>query len=363
MRKTYQHKKNRLQKRIARNHARKQERMRIRFKQNRKRRNKLLQGKNKEQRNLYRLQERFKDFKKVKAPINFSLTENTDESLIFISKIESCLSAKKKVFVNLSNVEDIAHGAIVVLLSIMMKFKSLHIDFNGNFPKNKKANKKLVDSGFFQELYKNNVHFDTTYSLCRNKILTHANKVVDTKLSDSIVSEISTLIWGNKKRCTGVQRVFIELMQNTNNHASLLNNGEHHWWTTVEYSVQEKKAYFSFIDYGVGIIESLNNDTRGKFYNWIPKIKKAFSLSNNSEMLMLLMKGEMHKTSTGKYYRGKGLPCLFKACEDNKISNVVVISNDAKVDYKTQSSVKLKHSFKGTFVYWELNASNVNLNY
>lgn len=160
-----------------------------------------------------------------------------------------------------------------------------------------------------------------------------------------------------------MQRVFIELMQNTNNHASLVKNGEHHWWTTVEYSSQEKKAYFSFIDYGVGIIESLNNDTRGKFYNWIPKIKKIFSLSNNSEMLMLLMKGEMHKTSTGKYYRGKGLPCLFKACEDNKISNVVVISNDAKVDYETQGSVKLEHSFKGTFVYWELNASNLNLEY
>ena len=360
MRKPYRHKKKKLQKRILRNHARKQERMRVRFKQNRKRRNKLLQGKNKEQCNLYK---RFRNFKRVKAPMNFSLIENTNESLIFISKIESCLSAKKKVFVNLSDVEDIAHGAIVFLLSIMMKFKSLHIDFNGNFPKNKKANKKLVDSGFFQELYKDDVHFNTTYSLCSNKILTHANKIVDTKLSDSIVSEISTLIWGTKKRCTGVQRVFIELMQNTNNHASLVKNGEHHWWTTVEYSSQEKKAYFSFIDYGVGIIESLNNDTRGKFYNWIPKIKKIFSLSNNSEMLMLLMKGEMHKTSTGKYYRGKGLPCLFKACEDNKISNVVVISNDAKVDYETQGSVKLEHSFKGTFVYWELNASNLNLEY
>lgn len=358
MRKPYRHKKKKLQKQILRNHARKQERMRVRFKQKRKRRNKLLQGKNKEQRNLYK---RFKDFKKVKAPTNFSLTENTDESLIFISKIESCLSAKKKVFVNLSDVEYIAHGAIVVLLSIMMKFKSHHIDFNGNFPKNKKANKKLVDSGFFQELYKNDVHFNTTYSLCNNKILTHANKIVDTKLSDSIVSEISTLIWGAKKRCPGVQRVFIELMQNTNNHASLLKNGEHHWWTTVEYSSQEKKAYFSFIDYGVGIIESLNNDNRGKLFSVIPKIKKLFNPSNNSEMLMLLMKGEIHKTSTKKYFRGKGLPCLFKACEDNKISNVVVITNDAKVDYNTQNAVKLEHSFKGTFVYWELSEGNINL--
>ena len=99
MRKPYRHKKKKLQKRILRNHARKQERMRVRFKQNRKLRNKLLQEKNKEQCNLYK---RFRDFKRVKAPMNFSLIENTNESLIFISKIESCLSAKKKVFVNLS---------------------------------------------------------------------------------------------------------------------------------------------------------------------------------------------------------------------------------------------------------------------
>lgn len=309
------------------------------------------------------LENRFKDYSKIKAPSNFSLIENTEESLKFIAKIEKCLKNRSKVFVNLTDVETIAHGAIVVLLSIMTKFKYNHIDFNGNFPKNKNANKALVDSGFFDQLYKRNISNEPNYAFCRNKVLTHAGKVVDSSLADQIISEISNLIWGKQRRCLGVQRVFLELMQNTNNHASFDSKGLHHWWTTVQYDEKLKKAYFSFIDYGVGIINSLRNDEHGKFYNIIPKIRELFNPQNNAEMLSLLLKGEIHKTSTGKYYRGKGLPCLFKACEDNKIANVVVIANDAKVEYTAGTNVKLNNSFAGTFIHWELNFNNVNINY
>ena len=321
------------EKKILINHAKKQELRRIISKKKKKNKRRYLQGKSKEERQKYILENRFKDYSKIKAPSNFSLIENTEESLKFIAKIEKCLKNRSKVFVNLTDVETIAHGAIVVLLSIMTKFKYNHIDFNGNFPKNKNANKALVDSGFFDQLYKRNISNEPNYAFCRNKVLTHAGKVVDSSLADQIISEISNLIWGKQRRCLGVQRVFLELMQNTNNHASFDSKGLHHWWTTVQYDEKLKKAYFSFIDYGVGIINSLRNDEHGKFYNIIPKIRELFNPQNNAEMLSLLLKGEIHKTSTGKYYRGKGLPCLFKACEDNKIANVVVIANDAKVEY------------------------------
>ena len=351
------------EKKILINHAKKQELRRIISKKKKKNKRRYLQGKSKEERQKYILENRFKDYSKIKAPSNFSLIENTEESLKFIAKIEKCLKNRSKVFVNLTDVETIAHGAIVVLLSIMTKFKYNHIDFNGNFPKNKNANKALVDSGFFDQLYKRNISNEPNYAFCRNKVLTHAGKVVDSSLADQIISEISNLIWGKQRRCLGVQRVFLELMQNTNNHASFDSKGLHHWWTTVQYDEKLKKAYFSFIDYGVGIINSLRNDEHGEFYNIIPKIRELFNPQNNAEMLSLLLKGEIHKTSTGKYYRGKGLPCLFKACEDNKIANVVVIANDAKVEYTAGTNVKLNNSFAGTFIHWELNFNNVNINY
>ncbi len=351
------------EKRILRNHAIKQELRRLHSKNKKKIKRKRLQGKSKEEIERLKLEDKFRDYTKIKAPSNFSLTENAEETLRFIAKIEKCLKSHSKVFVNLTHVEKIAHGAIVVLLSIMTKFQSRHIDFNGNFPNNHQAKKILVDSGFFDQLYRKNISPQSSYAFCRNKVLTHAGKIVDSNLADTIISEISTLIWGEKRRCPGVQRVYLELMQNTNNHSALDSKGIHHWWTTVHYDEKSKKAYFSFIDYGVGIMNSLRNDSQGKFYNIIPKIKEIFNPKDNSEILHLLLKGDIHKTSTGKYYRGKGLPCLFKACDENKITNVVVIANDAKVDYLENKNIRLDNSFSGTFIHWELNIDNENINY
>ncbi|MEE1143384.1 MAG: hypothetical protein U0L22_07125 [Bacteroidales bacterium] len=348
-------------KRFLYNHAKKQELRKIESKKKKKKKRRQFQEKSKEKRQKFILEDLFKDYFKIKAPSNFSLVENTEESLQFIAEIEKYLKDRIKVFVDLTDVEKIAHGAIVVLLSIMTKFKYNNINFNGNFPKNNRAKKTLVDSGFFDELYKQNY---SNKPICRNKVLTHAGKVVDSNLADKIISEISNLIWGEPKRCLGVQRVYLELMQNTNNHASYVSKGLHNWWTTVQYDETSKKAYFSFIDYGVGIINRLRYDEHGKFYSIIPRILERFNPQNNAEMLHLLLKGEIHKnTSTGKYYRGKGLPCLFKACEDNEITNVVVIANDAKVEYAKNKSIKLDNSFSGTFIHWELNCDNKNINY
>lgn len=72
-----------------------------------KNKRRYLQGKSKEERQKYILENRFKDYSKIKAPSNFSLIENTEESLKFIAKIEKCLKNRSKVFVNLTDVETI----------------------------------------------------------------------------------------------------------------------------------------------------------------------------------------------------------------------------------------------------------------
>jgi hypothetical protein len=190
-------------------------------------------------------------------------------------------------------------------------------------------------------------------------ICTHANKKVDAKLSDEIIQRASKFIWQEERRCTGLQRVFIELMQNTNNHASLTKAGEHHWWATVYYSKEDKKVCFAFIDYGVGILESLAKKEEGqKFWGILPTIKKMFNPNSNADLLKLLLNGEVHKAAN--YYRGKGLPGIFDACKNNKISNLVIISNDAIADYANNKYESLSNKLSGTFVYWELNADNDN---
>jgi hypothetical protein len=305
------------------------------------------------------LKNQLSDYTHIKAPANFSMTQNTEKTLGFISNIEKCYKRKQKVFVDLTDVEKISAGAIVVLLSILVNFKRSNIEFNGNYPINAKAKNDLENSGFFKYLYKD-IKDSDTYDF-NNTICTHANKKVNSALSDLIIKKSSEYLWGEERSCPGLQRVFLELMQNTNNHASIENTGDKHWWATVYYAEDEKKVCFSFIDFGVGIFESLANKKEdNKFFDAFNKVKQFFSFTENSELLKLLLEGEVHKTVTGKYYRGKGLPGIYEACSKNKISNLIIVSNDAKADYNKKEFKKLNNKLSGTFVYWELNENNKN---
>ena len=200
------------------NRAKKQMRIRIRSNAKRKAKRirliglprediKALNQRKKEQEILKR---RFASYKHIEAPQCLSMIENAEGSLAFISELEKSLRQREKVFVVLKNVEKIASGAIVVLLSIMIQFKNKGVPFNGDKPKNDLARQNLVNSGFFEKLY---LHDGDAYSIKgRSAIFTHADKVVDSKLSDKLIHKVSELIWGQPYRCTGVQQVYIELM-------------------------------------------------------------------------------------------------------------------------------------------------------
>ena len=342
---------------IILNIARKSFRQKVRSREKKRTKRRLLQGIPKlEIKRRYELAK----YKKIHAPKCLSMIEKPEDTLEFISLLERALDKREKVFVVLKHVEKIASGAIIVLLSIMIKFKKHRVDFNGDHPINDNARTVLLKSGFFEHLYETkNDHI----SIQGHKgIFTHANKIVDQKLSDQLISKVSKMIWGESKRCPGVQTTYIELMQNTNNHASLNGPKEHHWYTTVSYNKEKNKACFSFIDYGVGIIESIKKNEKGKFWNSLSKIIDLLRPQDNGDFLKLLLDGSIHQTATGNYYRGKGLPGVYKAFCENKISNLVIITNDAMADCQNGVFRTLNNKFVGTYIYWELNENNKFLN-
>jgi len=302
------------------------------------------------------------DSEKIRAPNNFSFIEKTNDVVSFINKLSDCFDKRKKVFIVLKNVENITYDALVVLLSIMVKFKSKKIGFNGDFPKNKKAFEILTQSGFFEYLYFSNFKSKDTYDLpSKSGIHTHAMKNVDSILGDKIITNASKTIWNEKRRCQGVQKTLLELMQNTNNHADIDMEGVKHWWLSAFHIKEEKKVTFSFVDFGVGIFNSLDNKPqRSKWYGWGQKLAAAFSFSNNAELLKLIMDGKLHTTITNKPYRGKGLPGLKLTMDRNQISNLHIISNNVKADVKNNAYTLLNKNFNGTFVYWELTETNKN---
>ena len=347
-------------------HAKRLLSRRIAFKAYRREKNKKNQGVSNPKRKYdAKFRERYKDYKKITAPQNFTLIGNPQPVIEFISKLKGRFEAKQKVIVVLQQVKNIDYDAIVLLLSIMVKFKAQKIDFNGDFPKDEKARSILTDSGFFKALgghFRDENRYDISKSK-RNLIHTHAQKNVDSVLTANIIEQASKTIWGEGKRCQGVQRTLVELMLNTNNHATIGMEGDKHWWLSVNHHSETNKVSFSFVDYGVGVFNSLEKKPVGnKFYRVLDKMTSLFKYTNNADLLKLIFNGELHKTVTEQYWRGKGLPGIYEAFKRNSFSRLYIVSNDVYADVENNVYRKLNCNFSGTFIYFELNPTNLNCN-
>lgn len=304
---------------------------------------------------------KFSNYTPLTAPSNFSFIDKPEQTIEFINKLEKLYLTRKAVFVNLTDVQTLDYSAVTVLVSVMFSFKSRRIPFNGNFPKDKKLAQLLISSGFFRYLNKP-IGEKLEYTLGKeNQIFTRANKEVNSELGFVVMVEASKTIWGQKRTCKGLQRTLLELMQNTNNHAGGVQKGAKHWWLSVNHDKQNKKVSFVFVDYGIGIFESLKKKPSGnKWFGWFEKIRNELRYGGNDEVLNLLLNGQMHMTVTGQHFRGKGLPGIKEVFDRNQISNLRIISNNVYANVQGNHYYRLSNEFSGTFVAWELNEHNVN---
>jgi hypothetical protein len=305
----------------------------------------------------------FKKYVRIVAPEEFTLIGNPENVISFINEIRECFDKRQKVFVIFRYIKRMDYDAIVVLLSIMVRFKALGIRFNGDFPDDVESKKILAESGFLKNLNRNFENEDEYVIKAgqRNIISTHGSKIVDSELGINLIETASTTVWGKPQRCQGVQTTLVELMQNTFNHADPSKEGERHWWLSVNHAAGENKMRFSFVDYGVGIFKSLANKPKeSKFFGILDRMWERFHYGNNADLLRLILKGELHKTVTDEYYRGQGLPGILESLNENWFSNLHIISNNVHANVSQGEYDLLECDFNGTFIYWEIDPTNLH---
>lgn len=292
----------------------------------------------------------------VKAPEVMCFLEMPDEMSAFIAILKMHEEKKRPVYVDLSDVQTLELNAVTVLLSVMVRFKSSRVKFNGNLPHNQQAARLLVESKFFDHL-QNRFAESSAYDLPGSSIYTHGKLRVDSEFSDKLIGYAAETVWGESRRCQGLQLAFIELMQNTNNHASPQQGGQH-YWISLHHIKEENKVVFTFVDFGVGIFESLSAKRPGeKLYNVVMRLLKRWG-QDRCDVLRRIFAGELHKTATQQYYRGKGLPALHKAFRENRISKLAMITNNVFYNSQDEQYVQLGKNFSGTLITWELSESN-----
>lgn len=296
----------------------------------------------------------------IPAPANCSFLENTEQVISFFNRLEDARARKRTTFVVLKKVEKLDYGAVSILLSIMSMFKHEKIGFNGDFPRVDEARKLLIESGFFEYINGGKSKEDPKYIPGRtNQIFTHLDKKVTPDLSLPIMAYASQTIWGEKRIDGGLHSILMELMQNTNNHASSNVPGEKHWWLSVNHEPATKKVGFAFVDHGVGVLASLGRKPpESKWNGWMEKVTSAFGAKSNEEFLDLLLAGKIHETVTKKSYRGKGLPNVKRMLDLNRISALYVVTNNVFGDVVNNKYRPLGINFSGTFFYWELRETN-----
>ena len=346
-------------KRYNKRRGRKQEARRVGYKAWRRKTNRSLQGRPRRTKPGGKDRDPLKKYRRVVAPAVFSFVKNPDGVAKFVSSLERLFEKRKKVNVLLEDVMDIDLGAIVVLLSIMIQFKVKRIKFNGTKPRDQEIRHKLERSGFFKKLYSDFRERDRYDISDSEGIYTHAWKKVDSELGAMLIETASKTIWSRSRRCPGVQRVLIELMQNTNNHADETMPGGKHWWLSVHHNKKRKLVTFSFVDFGVGVFSSLERKKSGsKWFRWRQKLSKFFEFRSNTDVMNLILNGAFHSTVTEQSYRGKGLPGIADALRRGQISRLHIITNNVHVFVDKDQYSTLDAPFSGTFVSWQVGVDN-----
>lgn len=290
------------------------------------------------------------------APLNFSLISNPNETNLFFNKIIDFIANKrnfgKKIFVDISKIQNLTIDALMYLLAILNnindRFNNKY-SFSGNAPLNEKIKRMFTESGFY----------DYVKYHGREPITSNSNsiKIVSGKKSDTdIAKQIANFVI-EKAKISRIQAHFIyimmiEMMSNTHKHA--YNSNEFllpQWYCYAEYD-KENMISFTFMDTGEGIPSTVHK-------NFAEKLD-FLKIKGDDKYVVSALNGAF-RTSTEQKNRGKGLPKIREFCRSKKICNMKILANRADVSVFSDKcdSRLLDAPLHGTLYYWQINISDL----
>lgn len=289
-----------------------------------------------------------------KCPRDFSFETNTDETVLFFSGVLEFIKrgtkARGRIYFNLSEIEHLGVDALMYLIAIINNLKEKYLRridlFSGNFPENSEAKRLLDESGFSKFVTSVTPPGKKSANL---QILSGSNINVEaaSSVSDFIVNKTGI----GKRECSFVYNIIVELMSNTIQHAYIEEFLHRRWYLFAENNGEKFK--FSFVDTGLGISATVRK-------NWHEYLPLPLTKKKDEDLILSALKGEF-RTSTKMKNRGNGLPKIREYCGDNKIQNLCIISNAARVVLEgTNSQVEsLKSKLFGTIFTWEIHTSSL----
>lgn len=286
---------------------------------------------------------------KIKFDSDINLIKKPNKTLGYFNSAHRHYQKNKDVDYDLSKVNKFSPESIAVFAAIIGDRRFTNgMNSTGNMPKSIYVARAFRDSGFFD-------HVDVSgsknrYRQSKGKLL---HKITNNKVETDLASETCLRIMdkvGAKyiDDLEPLYDVLIEVMQNTNNHASNDDENEYDWWLYTYEDKNDGKLYFTFLDIGVGVFESLS------VMNWRKRLLNSANFSSNIDLVEDLFAGKI-KSRTKRRDRGKGIPQIYDCSKDGMFEEFYMIANDVMVDMKNDVRTKLDEKFSGTLYYWTMN--------
>ncbi len=287
----------------------------------------------------------------VISPEVFSFINNTQEVLIFLNKLQDCFKRKSDVKIDLRHCTTLGVDTLTVLLSCLYneRFRPRHCQVYFQAPHDHTARQVWEQCNIKQYLveYTSNPQIKPS----KGNIVHVQNKEVEAQQTAELIRNAMQDLYDTPPyKCLAIQTIFIELMGNTHEHATIKTTVHETWWASVYYDEHKKKAQFIFVDNGIGIFETALLKTIKSLYNDLPSL-----FDNDAEIFrdVLTRKYRTSVSRTRQSNRGNGLPEIYERFKEGFVSNLIIISNHVVAKMQENIFTTQKIPFQGTFFYWE----------
>jgi hypothetical protein len=276
------------------------------------------------------------------APAIFSLVDEPHLAISFFRGLQN-YTKRRDIFVDLSKVKVITPDAIALLLACVRQLGDRGISVRGNYPSETEAVEAIRESGFNDYLKTSMPPSGSRRGAIVRQDLLQQSKQADGQYARKLV-DFAEKDGRDRLRLKLAYGHLIECMGNTHQHAGG-RPGEQTWWASVFRDSRRQRDCFTFVDMGIGIFSSAELSLRLRLYK--------LTGFRREQILKDLLDGKI-PSSTGKAYRGRGLPSIYRSCADGKIRRFVIATNNVYADAEREAFVPLSDEIKGVVLYWEV---------
>lgn len=296
----------------------------------------------------------------MNAPKTFSFFDNNGPTIALFNSVKryiSCSNCYKLVY-NLTYVEKITIDVIMymIALSIDVRKSKPYLMFTLKLPSDPSVKDFIKKCGLKQFVKGNNEYIVED---CKDYYTIAIGSQADTEITKSICEFVYPHLGIDKSKGFFLYNTFIELMNNSNQHAYKDDDDDKKWFVFIE-NVSDRLK-FTFLDTGVGIpntvIKKVTYDTND--FNALDLLD--FAEKRDARFIYSALLREDMRSQTREENRGHGLPEIYSYYKDGKYtSNLKIISGHGicvfnDYDRLNPKLTNMKHNFDGTLFYWEIN--------